>query len=541
MGYSFFFLLFLFFQGVAKGKAARKRAGQDRRGYGIHAVWVPFPQKLRNPFFDFECFYNSKILIKSLYFVSKMPKNVKFLQNTQLTILNRTSIYNIMLLEFSVENFLSFKDRVSLSLDSSASKKLSCNLIEVSEKERLLKSAVVYGANASGKSNLVKALFFMRNMVAHSHNFNIDTRIPVTPFRLDRDCLEKPSCFELKFVHEGVRYRYGFSCDGGRVIDEYLFERPGKRERAVFKRKNSFEKDSSDKGSSDSDNSDKCSSDFHFPVDKKQQELISSQTIENTLYLSRATQLGYEKTRPVYEFFTGNLQVSLTPGWKNYTLERMYSDEAFKARVIEVLKKADFGGIEEITVKKEKSPSQGPEFVFEHSPTDSFKSSGSASGLAGGPVDESGGAYGGSYEVRTRHRTESGDAVYFDLGEESEGTQKTLTLLGPLFDVMDVGGVLFIDELESSLHPEITRLLIRLFNSKKNSSAQLVFTTHDTNLLDNELFRRDQIYFCTKEPNRHTELASLLDFDIRQEIDFERAYLTGRVGGVPIVDETLLY
>ncbi|HII01767.1 TPA: ATP-binding protein [Methanosarcinaceae archaeon] len=440
-----------------------------------------------------------------------------------------------MLLEFSVENFLSFKDRVSLSLDSSASKKLSCNLIEVSEKERLLKSAVVYGANASGKSNLVKALFFMRNMVVHSHNFNIDTRIPVKPFRLDRECLEKPSRFELKFVHEGVRYRYGFSCNGWQVIDEYLFERPGKRERAVFKRKNSFEKDSSDKGISE----------FHFSVDKKQQELISSQTIEKTLYISRATQLGYEKTKPVYEFFTGSLQVSLTSGWENYILERMCADEAFKARVIEVLKKADFGGIEEIMVKKVKSPSPGPEFVFEYSPTDAFKSSGPAAGPAAMSASGYGGAYSGvygdSYEVRTRHRTESGDAVYFDLREESEGTRKTLTLLGPLFDVMDKGGVLFIDELESSLHPEITRLLIRLFNSKKNSRAQMVFTTHDTNVLDNELFRRDQIYFCTKEPNRHTELASLLDFDIRQEIDFERVYLTGRVGGVPIVDETLLY
>ncbi len=474
-----------------------------------------------------------------------MAKNVKFLQNYQLNLLIWTSIYNNMLLEFSVENFLSFKDRVTLSLDSSASKKLPCNLIEVSEKERLLKSAVVYGANASGKSNLVKALFFMRNMVAHSHNFNIDTRIPVTPFRLDGECREKPSRFELKFVHEGVRYRYGFSCNGGRVIDEYLFERPGKRERTVFKRKNSSDNDGSNKGNSDKDASYNGSSEFHFSVDKKQQELISSQTIENTLYLSRATQLGYEKTRPVYEFFTGCLQVSLTPVWENYTLERMYSDEAFKARVIEVLKKADFGGIEEITVKKEKSPSPGPEFVFEYSPTDSFKSSGSASGsasgLAGGPVDESGGVYGDSYKVRTIHRTENGDAVYFDLSEESEGTRKALKLLGPLFYVMDTGGVLFIDELESSLHPEITRLLIRLFNSKKNSRAQLLFTTHDTNLLDNELFRRDQIYFCTKEPNRHTELSSLLDFDIRQEIDFERAYLTGRVGGVPIVDETLLY
>ena len=99
--------------------------------------------------------------------------------------------------------------------------------------------------------------------------------------------------------------------------------------------------------------------------------------------------------------------------------------------------------------------------------------------------------------------------------------------------------MLFIDELDSSLHPEITRMIVKLFNSKNNKNGQLVFTTHDTTLLDNELFRKDQIYFCSKELNSFTTLSSLLDYDIRQDIDFERAYLNGRIGGVPFIDETL--
>ena len=113
-------------------------------------------------------------------------------------------------------------------------------------------------------------------------------------------------------------------------------------------------------------------------------------------------------------------------------------------------------------------------------------------------------------------------------------------MLGPIFDILEYGKVAFIDEFEVNLHPNITRFLIRLFNSKINTkNAQLIFTTHDTNLLDKELFRRDQIYICTKEPNKNTLVASFLDYDLRETADFERAYLNGRVGGLPFIDETL--
>lgn len=389
-------------------------------------------------------------------------------------------------------------------MDSSSSKKIPQNLIEVSDNERLLKSIIIYGANSSGKSNLIKAVFFMWNMIVHSHNFNVNTKIPVTPFKLDETSRKNPSNFEIKFIHKDRKYRYGFSCDSSKIIEEYLFDISTNKQKSVFERKKT--------------------KDFYFKTDEKQQELIKQQTIENTLYLSRATQLGYDKTRDVYEFFTKNLVININPEWQNHTIKSIHENSSFKGKIIEILKKADFGGIENIIVKREKVPCK--QFRFNIFGDNSFE--------ARDVVDD-------KYDVKVMHRTKNGRIVYFDLNEESSGTIKTLMILGPLLDIMENGKIAFIDELELNLHPEITRLLVRLFNSNKNKNAQLILTTHDTTLLDNELFRRDQVYLCSKEPNSYTELSSLLDYDIRQETDFERAYLNGRFGGVPIIDETLFY
>ncbi|MCC4771289.1 AAA family ATPase [Methanosarcina sp. DH2] len=405
-----------------------------------------------------------------------------------------------MIIEFSVENFLSFKERVTLSMDSSSSKKIPQNIIKVPNNGRLLKSVAIYGANSSGKSNLLKAIDFMCWMITYSHNFNVNTQIPVTPFKLSTECSRNPSYFEMKFIHENITYRYGFSCNSKKIVSEYLFYFTGKKENKIFERK-------------DKEN-------FDFPVDNEQQNLIKPQVIENTLYLSRATQLGYQKTKNPYKFFTESLVININPTWTNYTLNRIYKNPEFKDKILEIMKKADFGGIEDIKIKKEIIPIKEVKFSvnqrYERDTTGDF------------------------FDLKFIHKAENGKDILFDALEESEGTQKALAILGPLFDIMENGKVAFIDELGCSLHPEITRLLIRLFHSDKNKNGQLIFTTHDTTLLDNELLRMDQIYFCSKEPNKYTQLSSLLDYDIRQVTDFERAYLSGRVGGVPFIDETLL-
>ncbi|OIO66610.1 hypothetical protein COY28_06510 [Candidatus Woesearchaeota archaeon CG_4_10_14_0_2_um_filter_57_5] len=411
-----------------------------------------------------------------------------------------------MLQTISIENFLSIRDKLTLSLEASASKKNLQNTIALPKKDRLLRSVALYGANASGKSNIIKATLFIWDMVKNSHAFNIDSTIPRTPYKLDEAWAGKLSRFELTFYHKRIRYRYGFSCDDKKIIDEYLYHWPKGREALIFKRSST--------------------TDFTFIKDKRQQQLIKKRLTPNVLYLSRATALGLKATAPAYAFITDNLVINYSPTWFVYTAQKIKEDPALKTRVLGILAKADFGGIQDIMVSTEKKKVDGVEFriekqrkIFNHLVQEEREFN----------------------ELKTIHTTAKGKHLTFSLKEESEGTQKIISLLGPLFDALDNGKVAIIDELESSLHPNLTRSLIRLFNSRKNTKgAQLIFTTHSTTLLDNRLFRRDQIYLCTKAPNKQTLLRSFLDYDLREDSDFERAYLNGRLGGVPIIDQTLL-
>ncbi len=410
-----------------------------------------------------------------------------------------------MIIETSVENYLSIKEKVTLSLDSGSSKKLSNNLVEMPKNERLLKSAVIYGANASGKSNIIKSVFFIWNMVKNSHLFNVDVKIPRVPFKLEESYLKKPSKFEIIFIHNKIKYKYGFSCDNDKFIEEYLYYWPQGRESKIFSRKNSKE--------------------FDFTIDRKQQQLIKSQTNENVLYLSRATQLGYQGTKEAYDFIINNLVINYSPMWEEITIKKIYEDNKLKNKIIEILQKADFGGITDIKVIKDKRKVGGIEFKFEKEK------------ILSNPLKPEEQEF---YDFKFVHKTKSGKLIDFAFNEESNGTRRTLSMLGPIFEILELGKVAFIDEFELNLHSNITKFLIKLFNSKLNKkNAQLIFTTHDTTLLDNEIFRRDQIYICSKDKNNSSKLNSYIDYNLREDSDFERAYLNGRVGGLPFIDETL--
>ena len=413
-----------------------------------------------------------------------------------------------MLIEFSVENFRSIKDKITLSMDSGSGKKLPNNLIKLSENQNLIKSAAIYGPNASGKSNLIKSIYFTWYLITQSHQFNIDTRlnnIPIarTPFKLDLSSCKKPSRFEIIFIHKNIKYKYGFSCDNEKIIDEYLYHYPKGKKALIFKRQNTKE--------------------FEFKTDKKGQNERSKQTIPNTLYLSRATQLGYEKTKEPYEFLRDYLVINYHPAWKDYTIKQIYKDQKLKTRILEILQKADFGGIEDIIATKKKGNIKEIAFKLDGSEFSHKELKGDI------------------YNLKFAHRMKNGKLIEFSEMEESNGTRRTLSILGPFLDILEKGKILIIDEFETSLHTNIVKFLVALFNSKHNKNkAQLIFTTHSIPLLDNELFRKDQIYICSKEPNEGTILKSLLDFDIKQEADFERAYLNGRIGGLPFIDDTFL-
>lgn len=419
-----------------------------------------------------------------------------------------------MLIEFKVSNFLSIKEEIVISLDSTSSKKLTNNIFTELDYS-LLKSAVIYGANASGKSNLIKSLLFAWQMVNNSVNFKIDTKLNRIPFLLNKENNSKPSKFEFTFIKNNTRYIYGFSCTEYRFIEEYLRYKPeGENWKDYFKRDNNLEKKSLK---------------FKFNVDIKLQEKWGSETIDNKLYLSKVVNdYNYEPLKEVYEFIVNDVIIVMglfNENWRKNTRERLLNDLDFRKWVLSVMQKADFGGISELRIQKKKVPVNGFEFKIEQG------------AIYQRPLDEREEEI---YDLSFIHKDEEGNEVIFKEDLESIGTNKTLDILGPIYDILNTGKTLFIDEFELNLHPNITEFIIKLFHSKHNKkNGQLVVTTHDTTLLKNkELFRRDQIYICSKAPNKWTELNSLSDFDLRESLSFENAYLNGRVGGLPFIDET---
>lgn len=419
-----------------------------------------------------------------------------------------------MLIEFKVSNFLSIKEEIVLSLDSTSSKSLLNNTFKGGDYS-LLKSVAVYGANASGKSNLAKALLFFWQMVRESIHFTIDTKIHRIPFLLDKKSKSKPSKFELTFIKNKTRYTYGFSCTEDSIIEEYLYYKPqGENKKLFFKRDETI-KEKTKK--------------YKFNVDQKKQERWGIETINKKLYLPKAVNIhNYDILKEVYEFIIEDVIIVIQEfnlNWAKYTRERLLSDPKFKEWVLKILRKADFGGIEDIELKKKKIPMKGLEIKMEK---------GSIVHKQLQDQEEE------FYDLSFVHKNEDGSMELFKESLESHGTNKTLNILGPIYNILETGRTLFIDEFEINLHPNITEFLIKLFHSKHNKkNGQLIITTHDTTLLKNkDLFRRDQVYICSKAPNKWTELNSLTDFDLRESLSFENAYLNGRVGGLPFIDET---
>ncbi len=418
-----------------------------------------------------------------------------------------------MLVEFKVKNFLSIKDEVVLSLDSTSSNNLEDNLFQVSD-YRLLKTAAIYGPNASGKSNLMKAVSFALNMIRNSQQFKVDTKFLCIPFLLDEGSKLDPSRFEFTFIKNQTRYTYGFSCDENGFIEEFLYYKPQGENRKIFFKRN--------EGSSNGR--------FRFFFDKNDQMKWGKETIKQRLYLPKAVNdHNYEKMTEVYDYLVNDLVVVMQvfdPSWGYFTRDRIMKDPKFKEWCLNIIKKADFGGIEDIRINREKRILKGFNFNLNDG------------SISSEPLERKEEDY---YDLNFVHRNDMGEEILFKEDLESTGTNKTLNMMGPIYDIMENGKTLLIDEFELNLHPNITEFIIRLFHSKQNKrNGQLVITTHDTTLLKkDDIFRRDQVYICTKEPNRSTNLSSLIEFDLRESINFENAYLNGRLGGLPFIDESV--
>ncbi len=419
-----------------------------------------------------------------------------------------------MLIEFSIENFRSIKDEVTLSLLASSDKSLQNNLIktDVLKKEKLLRSVVIYGANASGKSNVLSAFDFLSELILQSHRNQKGDKILFTPFKLEKKYLSKPTKFRIVFIKDEINYVYGVSFTHEKIIDEYLYYYPKNHKAIIFERKNT--------------------NDYKFTIDKTNQNFLSEKTPENVLYLSRSSNLEYEKTNEAFEWFKDGLRTITTPfdnlSIMPYTAD-LLKEENSKSVILKSLYDADMG-IDDIGITMIKISDELPIDIPE-------KLKGILGKIKDIIIEEEPNAE--SIKIHTLHKN-----VRFDFSEESEGTQRYFSLIGPLINAIGNGGTLIVDELDIKLHHNLTESLIKVFNNpevnKKN--AQLIFATHNTNLLDQKLFRRDQIWFTEKNPDDgSTDLYSLIEYKPRKDKDITKGYLAGRYGGLPLIKGNLIY
>ena len=394
-----------------------------------------------------------------------------------------------MLIQFSVENYLSIKDKVVLSLLASRDNEHPEHLL-LDGSKNYLKSAVIYGANASGKSNVLNAFWFMVNYVLTSHNQQVHKAIERSPFKFDKETPAHPSSFEVIFTANGIRYAYGFSVTDKAVVEEYLYYYPNGRQALIFERKDT--------------------TDFRFTVDIDEQNTLKDRTSANKLYLSVASNWSYAKVIPVLEWFASCQIITKNSVADAYGLEaEQLKDDDYRRVIASMLRVADIG-IQSLQVR-DSNP-----IPTQHS--DIFTN-----------IDA----------VHTVQDIEGNTSSYtLNMTEESDGTNSYFKLIGIVKKALDQGTLLVADEMDAHLHPLLTKHLVSLFNSAEfnPNGAQLIFTSHNTNLLDLDVLRRDQIWFTEKdEQTAATDLFSLYDFSIRKDAKVEKGYLIGRYGAIPFI------
>lgn len=415
-----------------------------------------------------------------------------------------------MLIEFSVGNYKSFKDIVTFSMVAakltSKNKEIDANNIFTYKKSiNLVKTAALYGANASGKSNFVKAFVFMRNFVINSSKESQATEdINIDNFRLSTITENKPSFFEMIFVVDGIRYRYGFELDKEKVHSEWLY-RAKERETNLFQR--DLEKIDT-KGS--------------FSEGKG----LESKTRPNALYLSVCAQWNGKISTEILKWFRSCGVISGIDdiGYRPFTVHSLENSD-FKEKILSFIHEFDFDisdlDVKHSTITEDSFPKDMPKTLQKF-----FMEQG-----------------GNRTTIFTTHKKFNEKNEYigkeiFDLDQhESEGTKKAFSFSGPLLDVLSNGKILVVDELDARLHPVITQAIVQMFhNTNLNpKNAQLIFATHDTNLLDNKFFRRDQVWFMEKDKYGATSLYSLVDFKVRNDASFEKDYIAGKYGAIPFL------
>jgi hypothetical protein len=416
-----------------------------------------------------------------------------------------------MLIQFTVGNFKSFKDKATLSLVATNDDWREDDNLANMPHLHLVKAAAIYGPNAGGKSNFLSAMMRFRDLVQESSK---DTQagetIPVVPFRLHAGTEQATSFFEIIFLQKGTRYRYGFEATQQAIVSEWLFMQADSiRETTLFTR---------DK-------------DVIEPAEAfKEGKGLEARTRSNALFLSVAAQFNGEIAGEVMNWMNQfrNISGLQDKAYMNFTTN-LLNDPEYGPLIRELVKQVDVG-IEDLKrhdIAREKVQEVLPKNL--------------SPGIREMILRDAAGAF----NIKTVHQHFDADdkpsgTVEFDLqSEESEGTQKFVALTGPFLRALREGEVLFMDELEARLHPLLTKALVGLFNSSANrKNAQLIFATHDEGLLDPQRIRRDQVWFVEKNGMGASRLYCLDEIKgVRKEAKFAKEYLLGQFGGVPHVGD----
>jgi hypothetical protein len=405
-----------------------------------------------------------------------------------------------MLVSFAVENFASIKERIELSFVPSAFyKELPETLIDCGSVPggKLLPTALIYGPNASGKSNLIGGLEFLRSAVQRSHERGPEDKVPVAPFKLSPACADLPISMEIAFELDGALYRYGFKATEAAYVEEWLYSQPKGRRQILFEREGQQVR-------------------FGRSL-KGQNRVIAGLMRENSLFLSVAAQNDHEQLTKIYHYFS-TFETNPDRGPLRFT----FDDQEIDPRIEEFLARVGTGvvGIRRDKIDAEKNA----EFTKAmHAVVSQY---------LGREIGE---IVATKYALQFAHRGENGEPVYFPVFNESAGTQRLLGLLAGAFAAMDHGSVLVVDELDDSLHTQVAEALLGLFASKaiNKRGAQFLATTHDTNLMSSKHLRRDQIWFIEKDGFGASHLYPLSDIRTRNTDNIQRGYLQGRYGAIP--------
>lgn len=384
-----------------------------------------------------------------------------------------------MILEIRIGNIFSLRDEMTLDLQAAnihtkKAQSLEGNVFEVGG-EKLLKSVAVFGANASGKSNVVKAICACVEIVRSSHNYNEDTVFGFYPFKFD-GYDKKPSFFYIRFLIEGIEYEYSFSMTRYEILTEQLNYYPNGRKSLVFSR--------------DEAKGPEKRNIYEFKQSIKRPMDVAANTSRKTLFISRASQMDRDLAKQVFRFFCDDIVLDHRSISKEAE-EQMLNQR--KGDLLNVLSTAD-SDIVDIRME--------------------------------------------SGALKTYHRGNPDVAFDFET-EESQGTKTLFCMMLSMIDIIRGGKFLIIDEIDSSLHTQLVEFIITMFNNSRN--AQLLYTSHNTHLLNTGFQRRDQVYFVNKRRDGSSDLYSLFDFkDFRDTLDMEKAYLQGRFDAIPYLSKPVI-